>query len=96
VSELGERLWLDSGTLTPLLKRLEDSGRVKRHRDREDERVVRIALTARGRALQERAKRVPQELMRCAGFTPSREGLEQIGALRTAVHEVTKRLSRSA
>ena len=48
VSELGERLYLDSGTLTPLLKRLEASGHIRRTRDAQDERRVRIALTPQG------------------------------------------------
>src|SRR3989338_8092204 len=52
VSELGERLYLDSGTLTPLLKRLETSGLVSRLRDVEDERRVHISLTAAGRKLK--------------------------------------------
>jgi DNA-binding MarR family transcriptional regulator len=96
VSELGERLFLDSGTLTPLLKRLEETGRVERRRDRDDERVVRIVLTPRGRALRGRAQTVPQELMRCAGFTPTAAGLEKVGTLRDAIHAVTKTLARSA
>ena len=59
VSELGERLFLDSGTLTPLLKRLEAQGHIARLRDVEDERRVRITLTAEGRALRESAERIP-------------------------------------
>ncbi|AVS75785.1 MarR family winged helix-turn-helix transcriptional regulator [Paracidovorax cattleyae] len=59
VSELGERLCLDSGTLTPLLKRLETSGLVARQRDTEDERRVRIALTDEGRALRGKAEPIP-------------------------------------
>ena len=59
VSELGERLFLDSGTLTPLLKRLEVSGLVSRLRDAEDERRVHITLTAAGRKLKSRAARIP-------------------------------------
>lgn len=59
VSELGERLSLDSGTLTPLLKRLEALGLVTRIRDVADERCVHIALTASGRKLKTRAARVP-------------------------------------
>ena len=60
VSELGERLFLDSGTLTPLLKRLEAQGHIARLRDIEDERRVRITLTADGRALRDRAEVIPQ------------------------------------
>jgi len=59
VSELGQRLCLDSGTLTPLLKRLESTGLVSRLRDAEDERRVRIQLTAAGRKLKARAAKVP-------------------------------------
>jgi DNA-binding MarR family transcriptional regulator len=54
VSELGQRLYLDSGTLTPLLKRLESAGLVSRMRAAEDERRVHIHLTAAGRTLRER------------------------------------------
>lgn len=63
VSELGERLSLDSGTLTPLLKRLEANGLVARLRDVADERRVRVTLTAAGRRLKSRAAGVPGCLM---------------------------------
>jgi DNA-binding MarR family transcriptional regulator len=59
VSELGERLHLDSGTLTPLLKRLESAELVTRLRDVQDERRVLIRLTATGRKLKARAARIP-------------------------------------
>ncbi|MBQ0919181.1 MarR family transcriptional regulator [Hydrogenophaga aromaticivorans] len=59
VSELGERLYLDSGTLTPLLKRMETAGLVTRLRDATDERRVLIRLTADGRKLKTRAQRIP-------------------------------------
>ena len=59
VSELGQRLSLDSGTLTPLLKRLEAAGLLTRLRDAEDERRVRVVLTADGRALKTKARRIP-------------------------------------
>ena len=59
VSELGERLSLDSGTLTPLLKRLEALGLVARIRDMQDERRVHITLTAAGRKLKTRAATIP-------------------------------------
>ena len=59
VSALGERLHLDSGTLTPLLKRMETAGLVTRLRDAADERRVLIRLTAAGRALKARARRIP-------------------------------------
>ena len=59
VSELGERLYLDSGTLTPLLKRLQTSGFITRIRDVEDERRVHITLTATGRKLKLKAAKIP-------------------------------------
>jgi DNA-binding MarR family transcriptional regulator len=59
VSELGRRLHLDSGTLTPLLKRLEAAGLVARIRAVEDERRVHISLTAAGRGLRARAENIP-------------------------------------
>ncbi len=59
VKELGEKLHLDSGTLTPLLKRLEISGLIRRARDAKDERQVRITLTPRGLALRSKATSIP-------------------------------------
>ncbi|HEX9471316.1 MAG TPA: MarR family transcriptional regulator [Bradyrhizobium sp.] len=63
VKDIGERLFLDSGTLTPLLKRLETAELIKRTRSSEDERQVLIALTSRGQALREKAKTVPQAIL---------------------------------
>jgi len=59
VSELGERLYLDSGTLTPLLKRMETAGLVSRLRAVQDERRVHITLTAAGRKLKDKAAKIP-------------------------------------
>ena len=59
VGELGSKLYLDSATLTPLLKRLEAHGFVRRERSHEDERAVIVTLTDEGRALRERALEVP-------------------------------------
>src|SRR5580700_5052823 len=56
VKDIGERLFLDSGTLTPLLKRLEAAHLIKRTRSREDERQVLVALTSQGQALKEKAR----------------------------------------
>jgi len=68
VKELGQRLLLDSGTLTPLLKRLEATGRVRRTRDLEDERQVRITLTNEGHALKGDASAIPTEVNRATGL----------------------------
>lgn len=65
VSEIGSRLMLDNGTLSPLLKKMEKAGYVERLRCREDDRVVRITLTEEGRALQEKAKEIPGKVARC-------------------------------
>ena len=62
VGALGEALYLDSGTLTPLLKRMEQAGLVERRRDPEDERRVQISLTEDGRALRKQAEKVPETL----------------------------------
>jgi DNA-binding MarR family transcriptional regulator len=76
VSELGQRLQLDSGTLTPLLKRLEASGLVQRLRDSADERRVLLRLTAAGRALKARAAKVPPQVVCAAGCS-----LDELAAL---------------
>lgn len=65
VGELGKKLYLDNGTLTPLLKKLESAGYLSRSRDKADERVVIVTLTEEGRALKERAKEIPLKLGAC-------------------------------
>ena len=65
VKELGEKLYLDSGTLTPVLKSLEAKGFVRRYRSSEDERVLLVELTAEGEALRDRALEVPQNVGGC-------------------------------
>jgi MarR family transcriptional regulator, organic hydroperoxide resistance regulator len=70
VKELGDRLHLDSGTLTPLLKRLEAAGLVVRARDPQDERQVRIGLTPQGRSLRTQAECIPRAILEASGCTP--------------------------
>lgn len=84
VSELGERLYLDSGTLTPLLKRLEASGFISRIRDVEDERRVHITLTSSGRRLKTRAAKIPGCILSASQcFLPELMNLtSQVQALR--------------
>jgi MarR family transcriptional regulator, organic hydroperoxide resistance regulator len=67
VSELGERLFLDSATLTPLLKRLQTAGLVQRTRGTRDERQVIVTLTDEGRALREKAGQVPVDVFCATG-----------------------------
>jgi len=86
VSDIGHRLLLDSGTLTPLLKRMECNGLITRTRDTEDERRVLIALSEQGRALKRRACKVPESLRGRIGLPPAtldglREQLQQLVAL---------------
>jgi len=63
VSDIGERLFLDSGTLTPLLKRLETTGYVARARDAQDERRVRVSLTTEGRQLRKKVNPLPSKVL---------------------------------
>ena len=80
VKDIGERLFLDSGTLTPLLKRLEQAGLVRRTRSTEDERQVLIALTAQGQALKEKARAVPQSILAASACS--------VGELSTLKNEI--------
>jgi DNA-binding MarR family transcriptional regulator len=73
VGELGERLHLDSGTLTPLLKRLAAMGYVTRSRDAEDERRVLVSVTAEGLALRDRLAAIPESLLACLGMDAARQ-----------------------
>lgn len=61
VKALGERLYLDSGTLTPMLKRMEEHGLVERKRSNKDERVVEVSLTEKGRGLEKKAEEIPNK-----------------------------------
>ena len=72
VGEIGEKLLLDNGTLSPLLKKMEQAGHVRRERSREDERVVVITLTEAGRTLREKAKDVPAKVAGCIDLPPEK------------------------
>ena len=72
LKELGERLTLDSGTLTPLLKKLESNGYIKRTRDGADERIVRLTLTESGRALREELSDADDRLFAAAAIDPQK------------------------
>lgn len=69
VKELGERLFLDSGTLTPVLKKLEVQGRVTRRRSSDDERAVIVSLTTEGSALKNAAAHVPEHVASCVSLS---------------------------
>lgn len=65
VSEMGEKLFLDSGTLTPVLKKLENKGWVKREKDKHDERVLNVTLTRSGEKLEQQAAQIPKQMAGC-------------------------------
>lgn len=69
VKEIGSFLYLDSGTLTPLLKKLEDKGYITRTRSKADERNLSVALTEAGMALREKAVSIPEKLAGCISFS---------------------------
>lgn len=70
VKELGEFLYLDSGTLTPLLKKLEAKGYIHRTRSKEDERNLVVSLTEKGVQLQQQAVGIPDSMGKCINLTP--------------------------
>ena len=69
VKQLGEILFLDSGTLTPLLKKLESKGYISRNRKKEDERNVIISIEEKGIELKKKAKNIPEEIGKCVNLT---------------------------
>lgn len=80
VKELGEKLYLDSGTLTPMLKNLEAKGFVRRYRDKDDERVLNVEITKEGEALKEQAVSVPAQMAGCIALAPE-EAMQLYGLL---------------
>jgi DNA-binding MarR family transcriptional regulator len=88
VKDIGERLFLDSGTLTPLLKRLEAAELIKRTRGTEDERQVLIALTPRGQALREKARAVPHAILAASACS-----LTELSAMKNELIALRDRLN---
>ena len=80
VSELGQHLFLESNTLTPLLKRLEAAGYISRTRDKADERQVRVSLTERGVELLKQASCVPEQVLAATGLS-----IDQLTTLRASI-----------
>ncbi len=91
VSELGTQLSLDSGTLTPLLKRLESIGHVSRLRDVADERRVRVTLTPSGRALKSQAAGLPACIL-----AASQCSIDELSTLTRQLQELRDRLKAAA
>ncbi len=81
--ELGEALYLDSGTLTPLLKKLEGQGLLTRQRSKEDERNLIVTITPQGEALRQRALQVPLQMQSCLDLDPA-----DAGALYQLLHQL--------
>ena len=75
VKDLGNALMLDSGTLTPLLKKMEQKGLLTRQRAKIDERVLIVTLTDKGRSLKDEALNVPSEMGMCVGLSPEESRL---------------------
>lgn len=86
--ELGERLFLDSGTLTPMLKKMEQKGLLSRQRDPADERRLLLTLTDQGRALRDRALGIPAALSACVPLEP-----EEAAALYGLLYKMLKGLA---
>lgn len=87
VGEIGEKLLLESSTLTPLLKRLETAGMLRRTRDQDDERVVRILLTLKGAALKQKAAEIPQAIGCATNIT-----IPEVMKLTTEIKELRAKL----
>lgn len=83
VSEIGSRLMLDNGTLSPMLKKMEQAGYIERNRSKDDDRVVIITLTKKGRDLQEKAKEIPLKVGSCIELP-----LEKAKELHDLLHEL--------
>lgn len=91
IKELGEALNLDTGTLTPLLKRMEAAGLVERHRDTVDERIMNIHITNAGKELQKKAACVPQSLLEASGMKQ-----EELNEINTTIKQLLQQLNAAS
>ena len=87
VGNLCERLYLDSGTLTPMLKKMEEKHLVERRRSKDDERVVRIWLTEEGKKMKEKAAAIPLQVGSCIRISP-----EEASALYTLLYKTIEQI----
>ena len=87
VKTLGEKLYLDSGTLTPLLKKLEQKGYIKKNKNNKDERNQVIEITKKGKALKQDAMKVPVEMGKCLSLQE-----EDAKSLYQILHKILKEL----
>ena len=88
--KLGEELYLDSGTLTPVLKRLDEAGLITRKRSEKDERMVIITITEKGLDLKEQVKRIPLKIFEKTGLT-----IEKFNELNNNVRELISNLKNN-
>ena len=89
VNQIGEKLYLDSGTITPLLKRLESKSYITRNRKKEDERVVEIVLTEEGLALQKKACAIPGKMQEKLKMTD-----EDLMSLKTTINQLLTKIEK--
>lgn len=89
VNQLGEKLCLDSGTLTPLLKRLEQKGLINRTRSNVDERVVEISLTNNGEGLKKAAESIPEKLVAALNIT-----MQELNGLQFIVNKILHKIKK--
>lgn len=89
VSHIGDKLFLDSGTLTPLLKRLEAKGFIVRRRKKEDERVVEAFLTEVGKQLQQKACEIPKKIQQKIGIEP-----EDLIQLKDTIQKILSKIEK--
>ncbi len=83
VGDLGEKLYLNNSTLTPLLKRMESNGYITKSRELSDERIVKIRLTSKGWEMREKAATIPDSMKNCISLSP-----EKAGQLYTLLYEL--------
>jgi DNA-binding MarR family transcriptional regulator len=91
VTELGKKLFLDSGTLTPLLKKLETKGYIKRTREENDERCLSVSLTDEGEKLQHKAASIPRSMASCVNLSE-----DEAKSLYQTLYKILKSLRESA
>ena len=96
VRELGEALQLDSGTLSPMLRRMETAGHLERTRSTADERVVTITLTAKGSALRGELAHVPECILRGTGLAGASDARELIAALQALTRSLQENTASGA
>lgn len=86
--DLGKRLYLDSGTLTPVLKKLESMGYLNRYRNPEDERILMVSITDKGKALRNEARKVPEQMGCLVRQKGDLFSLEQVGKLKEQLYQI--------